>query len=140
MIGKGMIGKGFTGCTSYCLEENMIKHTLAFEFSVQRIKGLPAMLFFNFQLLIICLYLSSKIYKTLQFSSNYEARNLHLSSKLCKTLQCSSRMFNFISKALKKAEYLVKAENFNGIEREELKYLAAQMPQLNNDIKNYLQQ
>ena len=79
--------------------------------------------------------------KTLQFSSNYEARNLHLSSKLYKTLQCSSRMFNFISKALKKAENTwVKAENFNAIERGELKYLAAQMQQLTNDIKNYLQQ
>ena len=91
----------------------------------------------------IYLQKSSKIFKNLQFSSilfNYEARNLHLSSKLCKTLQCSSRMFNFISKALKKAEYLGKAENFNAIKRGELRYMAAQRQQLNKNIKNHLQQ
>jgi hypothetical protein len=32
-----------------------------------------------------------------------------------------------------------RAENFNAIERAELKYLAAQVHQLANDIKNYLQ-
>src|SRR5664279_116491 len=33
-----------------------------------------------------------------------------------------------------------RAENFDAIERAELKYLAAQVHQLANDIKNYLQQ
>ena len=32
-----------------------------------------------------------------------------------------------------------RAENFNAIERAELKYLAAQVQRLTNDIKNYLQ-
>jgi hypothetical protein len=138
MIGKIIVSNGFTGCISYCLGDKKIRNTLAFEFSVQRIRGVPAMLFLNFQLLLI---LSLFIYKTLQNSSNYKARNRHLSSKLYKPLQFSSRMFDFISKALKKAENTwVRAENFNAIERGELKYLAAQMQQLTNDIKNYLQQ
>ena len=33
-----------------------------------------------------------------------------------------------------------RAENFNAIERAELKYLAAQVQKLTNDIKNYIQQ
>ena len=97
MTGKELIGKRFIAYISYCPVDNKIKNTVSFKCSVQRIKGLPAMLFFNFRLLII---LSLFIFKNPQFSSNYE-------QEIFNSLQNatnSSILFNFIYKALKKVE------------------------------------
>ena len=95
MTGKELIGKRFIACISYCPGDNKIKNTLEFKCSVQRIKGLPAMLFFNFRLLII---LSLFIVKKPQFSSNYEQGIF-----IClRNATNSSILFNFIYKALKR--------------------------------------
>ena len=143
MIGKELFSKRFTACISYCPGDKKKRNTIAFEYSVERIKGLPAMLFFNVRLPII---LSLFIFKTPHFSSNNPAGNLHLSSKIymnlhfsLKTLQNSKRFFNFIWAAIKKGENTrVKAEKFIAIPRGELKYLAIRMQLLTNDFKNYL--
>jgi hypothetical protein len=86
-----MSQKGFQAIFLTCLKDKKIKNTLAYESSLQRKKEIPAMLFFNFRLLII---LSSFIYKTLQIAKQ----------EIYIYLQNSSRMFNFISKNLKKGE------------------------------------
>ncbi len=97
MTGKELIGKRFIACISYCPVDNKIKNSVSFKCSVQRIKGLPAILFFNFRLLII---LSLFIFKNPQFSSNYE-QEIFVSLRKATN---SSILFNFIYKALKKAE------------------------------------
>jgi hypothetical protein len=89
MIRKGNIGKGFCRSVSYWMANKMIKNMHKFEFTIQRIKGLNAMLFLVFQPLIIL----SKLYKTLHLSTLPGLKSLQKSTRIYKSLQESTLIY-----------------------------------------------
>ena len=97
MIRKVTIGKGFCRSISYWIANKMIKNMHAFEFSIQRIKGLNAMIFLAFQPLIIL----SELYKNLHFSTFLYITRLEKSTKVYKNLQKST----FIYKSLQESTF-----------------------------------
>ncbi len=146
MTTEVMISKGFTGCISYCHEDKKIRATLAFECSMQRIKDylqcfllmLALFIFKNFQFFLILFKLRSKkssfVFKKLQ-NPSILFKILHFSTRIYISLQNSTRMFNLITTALKKSENSrVIGEKFNTIQSRVLKYPAAQMLPLTNDL------
>jgi hypothetical protein len=93
MIGKIMIGKKATACISYGLKDHKIRNTLAFEFNVQRIKGLPVMRCLNFSarynFVFIYLQKSIKLFNSLQLTTQEIFICLRNCSKLFETFQFS---------------------------------------------------
>ena len=97
MIRKVTIGKGFCRSISYWMANKMIKSMHVFEFSIQRIKGLNAMLSLIFQPLIIL----SELYKNLHFSTLPGLKSLQESTKVYKSLQESTIIYISLQKSTK---------------------------------------
>jgi hypothetical protein len=102
MIRKVTIGKGFCRSISYWMANKMIKSMHVFEFSIERIKGLNAMLSLVFQPLIIL----SELYKNLHFSIFLYITRLEKSTRIYKSLQESTRVYIYLQNSARICIYL----------------------------------